>query len=163
MKQFFLFFITVSLVGCYSAEPHKTGKEGQPMPDFSILLTDSTTWITPNRLSTNKPMALFYFSPYCPFCKAQTEKILEDMNRLKDIKFYLISPFPMNEIKAYQNKYQLAKYPNIIMGMDTSTFIKEYFEIPGVPYWAIYNKNKKLSKSFVGNINSSQIKKAAEE
>jgi thiol-disulfide isomerase/thioredoxin len=152
-----------SLAGCYSAEPHKTGKEGQPIPKFSLLLTDSITWITPNQQSINKPMALFYFSPYCPFCKAQTEEILEDINRLKDIQFYLISRFPMPAIKEYQQKYQLAKYPNIVMGMDTSAFMTDYFEMPGVPYWAIYNKNKKLSQSFVGKIYSSQIIKAAKE
>lgn len=163
MKLLFLFFITASLAGCFSAEPHKTGKEGKPMPDFSMLLTDSTTWIHPNQISNNKPVALFYFSPYCPYCKAQTEEILEDINQLKDIQFYLISKFPMLTIKEFQNKYQLAKYPNILTGRDTSTFITDYFEIPGVPYLAIFNKNKKLNKSFVGKVYSSQIKKAAEE
>jgi thiol-disulfide isomerase/thioredoxin len=163
MKILFFLILTSSLAGCYSSEPHKTGKEGQPMPKFSILLTDSTTWITPNQESINKPMAIFYFSPYCPFCKAQTEQLVKDMDRLKNIQFYLISRFPITAIKEYQQKYQLAKYPNIISGMDTATFMTDYFEMPGVPFWAIYNKNKKLSQSFLGKIYSSKIIKAAEE
>jgi negative regulator of replication initiation len=47
--------------------------------------------------------------------------------------------------------------------MDTATFMTDYFEMPGVPFWAIYNKNKKLSQSFLGKIYSSKIIKAAEE
>jgi thiol-disulfide isomerase/thioredoxin len=163
MKQFILLIIIASLAACYSAEPHKTGKEGNLMPDFNLLLTDSITWIKPNQLSQTKPIALFYFSPYCPYCKAQTEELLEDMDRLKNIQFYLVSRFPMVGIKEFQKKYQLSKYPNIVTGMDTSTAMRDYFEMPGVPFWAIYHKNKKLSKSFLGQIYTSQIIKAAEE
>lgn len=163
MKLFILLFVMGILASCYSSEPHKTGKEGESMPSFSLLLTDSITWVVPNQQSINKPTALYYFSPHCPFCKAQTEQLVKDMDQLKDIQFYFVSRFPMPAIKEYQKKYQLEKYPNIITGMDTATFMTDYFEMPGVPFWAIYNKNKKLSQSFVGKIYSSQIIKAAEK
>src|SRR5690349_14252018 len=102
MKLLLLLFITASLTGCYSVDPQKTGKEGQPMPDFNMLLTDSITWINPNQKHTNNPIALFYFSPYCPYCNTQTKEILEDMDRLKEIQFYLVSRFPMSSIKEFQ-------------------------------------------------------------
>jgi thiol-disulfide isomerase/thioredoxin len=163
MNKISFFIITICLAGCFGSEPQKTGKEGKPMPEFSMLLTDSTTWLNTNKLSTGKPTTFFYFSPFCPYCKAQTKEIIEDMDRLKNINFYFISKFPMPNLKAFQKEYQLAKYPNINIGMDTSTFVMDYFEIAYVPYLAIYNKEKKLNKAFIGKIYSSQIKKVAEE
>jgi thiol-disulfide isomerase/thioredoxin len=163
MKQITLIIIIACLEGCFGAEPQKTGKEGKPLPQFSLLLTDSITWINTAQLPTGKPIAIYYFSPYCPYCKAQTEEIIEDMDKLKDINFYFISRFPMPTIKAFQKAYQLNKYANIITSMDTSSFASDYFEISAVPYIAIYNKNKKLNKTFIGKIYSSQIKKVAEE
>ncbi|WP_315815278.1 hypothetical protein [Paraflavitalea speifideaquila] len=62
-------------------------------------------------------------------------------------------------MKDFYNEYHLEKYPNIIAGIDTAFAVSDYFEISGVPYIAIYGKNKKLSKTFEGKIYSSQIKK----
>jgi len=151
------------LAGCFGTEPEKTGKEGKPMPEFSMLLTDSTTKLYSRDFPSNKPTVFFYFSPYCPYCKAQTKKIIEDMDMLKGIQFYYISYFPLPAVKDFCKEFELAKYPNITVGLDSSYFVKDYFEIAAFPYLAIYGKNKNLNKSFVGKIYCSQIKKVAEE
>lgn len=164
MKLLSLFLIIACLAGCYSSEPQKTGKEGQPIPAFNVLLTDSTTWLNTSTLPSDKPIVLFYFTPYCPYCKAQTKEIIEDIDKLKNIRFYFISSFPIPLLKEYNKDFNLSKYPNITIGMDTANAVSDYFEIVGVPYMAIYGKNRKLSKSFMGGkLYSSQIKKIAEQ
>jgi len=163
MKQLILLFTIAALAGCFGSEPQKTGKEGKPMPDFSLLLLDSTTKMHTRDIPTGKPIVLFCFSPYCPYCKAQTKKIVEDMDRLKDIQFYFISNFPLPSVKEFYKEYQLAKYPNITIGIDSAQSVSDYFEISGIPYLAIYGKNKILNKSFMGSIYISQLKKVAEE
>ena len=161
MKQF-IFFITIAvLTGCFGTEPQKTGKEGKPLPDFSILLTDSTTRLYTASISAGKPFILFYFSPYCPHCRKQTKRIVEDIDMLKDIHFYFISSFPLSAVKSFYKEYQLDKYPNITTGLDSARFVSDYFEIPGVPYMAIYGGSKKLNKTFLGEIYSSQLIKVA--
>jgi hypothetical protein len=85
------------------------------------------------------------------------------MDDLKNIQFYFLSSFPMPALKAYSKTYQLARYPNIITGQDTSHLMKSYFDAPGIPYLAIYNKDKKLNETFLGEISANQIKKVAEE
>jgi len=163
MKQISLFFIIACLTGCFGKDPQKTGKEGKPLPEFSILLTDSTTWIHSRDISTNKPFALLYFSPHCPFCKAQTKKIIEDKEMLQDIHFYFISNFSLSEVKTYIKEFQLDKQPNITVGLDSANFVNDYFEVPGLPYIAIYGKDKKLNQAFLGQTYIRQLKKAAEE
>ena len=163
MKQFIILLITAALTGCFGTEPQKTGKEGKPMPNFSLLMLDSTTWLHSKDISAGKPTILFYFSPYCPHCKAQTKWIIEKMDLLNNFQFYFISNFPLASIKEFHKEFQLEKYENITTGIDSAYFVSDYFEIPGFPYLAIYGKDKKLNKSFLGKIYSSQLKKVAEE
>jgi thiol-disulfide isomerase/thioredoxin len=164
MKQLCTVFLLVFLAACYSSEPQKTGKEGKPMPAFKILLTDSSTWVKTNEFPDGQASVLFYFSPYCPYCKVQTKQIVENIDKLKNIHFYFISAFPISLLKAYTKEFELAKYPNIQVGMDITRAVSDYFEIIGVPYLAIYGKDKKLTKSFMGGkVYSNQIKKIAEE
>jgi peroxiredoxin len=162
MKKILLFINVALLFGCFSKEPAKTGKEGKPMPDFNMLLMDSITSINSAKIPSDKPIVLFYFSPHCSYCKSQVKEIIEDMDQLKDIRFYFVSAYSLKEVKTFYNDYQLAKYPNITTGLDTAHSIAEYFEITGVPFLAIYGKNKLLNKSYYGKIYNSQIKKAIE-
>jgi hypothetical protein len=85
------------------------------------------------------------------------------MDQLKDIQFYFVTSYPTAALKSFCNEYKLAQYPNITAGTDTANFVSDYFEITLVPYIAIYNKNKKLNKTFTGKIYSSQLKKVAED
>ncbi|WP_207513134.1 TlpA family protein disulfide reductase [Longitalea luteola] len=163
MKNIIQLVLISSLAGCFSSEPQKSGKEGQSMPEFSILLTDSTTWLRSAKFPNDKASIFFYFSPYCSFCKAQTKNIVENIDNLKNINFYFISYFPLSAVKEFNNEYKLSKYPNIIVGLDSANAVNDYFEIPAFPYLAIYGKNKKLKKTFIGKIYSHQLKKVAEE
>lgn len=163
MKQISLFFIIACLTGCFGKEPQKTGKEGKPLPQFSLLLTDSTTHLHSRDIPANKPFVLFIFSPYCPFCKAQTKRIIEEKDQLKDIHFYFISHYPLSAVKTYCNEFHLDKQPNITVGLDSDQLVYDYFEVPAYPYMAIYGKDKKLNEAFIGKTFISQLKKAAEK
>lgn len=164
MKQFILLVIIACLTGCFGVEPHESGLEGKPLPDFTLLLTDSITSIRSTDISRGKPIVLFFLSPSCPYCRAQTKEIIEDMDKLKNIEFYFIANANrLTDFKGFYKEYKLARYPNIIAGIDTSSAMADYFEISNVPYIAIYKKNKTLNKTFIGKIYSSQIKKGADE
>lgn len=162
MKHIIIIFVIALSAGCNSkAAPEKTGLEGKLLPSFNIQLVDSTTYINTASIQTGKPIAILYFSPYCPHCKDQMDEIIEDMDKLKDIQFYMLTSYPVPEIKTFYKEYKLAGYPNVIVGKDTAHFLIEYFRIPGVPYMAIYGKDKKLHHTFIGKINSQQLKAVA--
>lgn len=163
--KFIISIVTIVFMGgCYSkAIPEKTGQEGNLLPSFNVQLIDSTTYINTGNIETGKPVALFYFSPECPHCRSQMEEIIEDMDRLKSIQFYLLTSYSVSDMKHFSSEYRLSSYPNIIVGKDTANFLLKYFAMPGVPYMAIYGKDKKLHKAFVGKIYSQQLKSVAEE
>jgi thiol-disulfide isomerase/thioredoxin len=151
------------LTGCFGIESQKTGKEGKTLPSFSLLLTDSTTAINTRNINPEQPLIFIYFSPYCPYCKAQTKEIINNMDELKNIQFYFVTNFPMTSVKKFQKEFELAKYSNIHIGVDTSHFLSNYFEIRGTPYVAIYDKSKALKKSYMGKLYTSQLIKATED
>lgn len=163
MKNLSIAFFLICLAGCFGAEPEKTGMEGKPLPSFNLLLPDSSTWINTSQAPNGKPIVLYYFNPHCPYCKAQTKEIIEDIDKLKAIQFYFITPYSFNEMKKFSKEYDLGKFPNILTGLDTASAMGSYFEVSAVPYIAIYGKDQKLNNTFVGKIYSSQIRKVAEQ
>ena len=163
MKKISIAFLITCLTGCFGAEPQKTGLEGKLLPTFNLLAPDSSTWIRTNEAPKGKSVALYYFNPHCPYCKAQTKEILQDIDKLAGIQFYFITPFPFSEMKKYWKENELGKYPNISIGTDTASAMGNYFEVTGVPYIAIYGTDQRLNNTFMGKVFSSQIKKVAEQ
>jgi len=161
MKQLILFLCMIILAGCFGKTPQKTGNEGKPMPDFTLLLTDSTSLST-HDIPPGKPVVLFYFSPYCPYCEALTLELLEEMDDLRDIRFYFVTSYGWEHLETFKKEHQLAKFPNVTIGIDTALFIRNYFKTKGVPYTAIFNKNKILNNCFLGEISAAQLKNVAD-
>jgi thiol-disulfide isomerase/thioredoxin len=157
MKKLISFILMAALCSCINPEPVKTGKEGQPLPNFSLLLANGSKWDANKDLPTDKPFVVFYFSPHCPYCKAQTEELLKNMKKHNDVPFYLVTNYPFEEMKSYVDEYHLTKYPNITVGYDSSSFIAHYFKAEIVPFTAFYDKNRKLSEAFTGQIYSKQV------
>jgi thiol-disulfide isomerase/thioredoxin len=163
MRKVGFFLLAIFLISCLEKASVKTGLEGKPLPAFNILLPDSISYFNTASIPAGKPVVLFYFSPVCPYCRAQMTEIVDDMNKLKDMQFYLVSSFPIHEIRHFYEEYKLGQYPNIVIGKDTADFVADYFEAFNVPYTAIFGKDKKLRKTFLGKIYSRQMIAAAEE
>lgn len=162
MKLIMPLLIIALFTGCYARDPEETGLEGKSMPQFTLQLMDSTHFLNSASIPTGKAAAIFCFNPYCPYCKAQMDEIIEDMDVLKDLHFYLVSDWPLKDMRTFYKTHKLAQYPNITIGRDTAHFVAEYFEAQGVPFIAIYGKDKRLKEAYLGKVYGRQIKKAAE-
>jgi hypothetical protein len=90
------------------------------------------------------------------------KEIIERINSLKNIKFYVFTSWPLKQTQSFYKEYELYKYPNLVVGVDYNNFFKEHFKARGVPYMAIYGRDKKLKQAFIGNVNTKQIKEVAE-
>jgi thiol-disulfide isomerase/thioredoxin len=162
MKNTLFVLLMISLFGC--ADHHSfitTGLEGKAMPSFNLLLADSVTRFSTSAMPAGKPAVLFFFQPWCPYCKAQTEDMLKHMQAMKDIHFYLLTTAPYPLFKQFYDKYALNKYPNITAGIDTSFLSIMYFHAPGVPYQAVYDRKGKLKRALIGPSDMNLIKNIA--
>lgn len=162
MLRVTLFVIIFCLTACFGRKPASTGLEGKSMPTFNLLLIDSVTYLNTGNIPGGKETVIFGFTPFCPHCRAQLEEMLGDMDSLQHLQFYMVSGFPMPEIQQFMKKYELEKYGNVKVGRDTADVIARYFKAPGAPYTAIYDKDKKLIRYFLGRIKSKDIVAAAQ-
>ena len=151
MKNIWLCVVLIMLLSCHGSRKKViSGLEGKPLPSFKMLLLDSVSYINTANIPTGQPFVLFYFSPTCPYCRAQTEAIKNEFTTIKDIKFYFIAPFPIKEIKEFEQHYSLSNRPNFTFAQIRDTAFSKYYTIPGIPYMIIYNKNKMLKEILLG-------------
>jgi thiol-disulfide isomerase/thioredoxin len=150
MRNISLLLLFLFLFGCDGRLPVKTGYEGRKLPIFSFLSLDSVTNIRTDSIPSEKPTVLFYFGPYCPYCKAQLDKIIRHMEELKGVQFLMISDYSFSEVKQFYNSYAIGKYANIQLGYDSTYSFANYFHTNAFPYIAIYGKDKKLKGVYIG-------------
>jgi thiol-disulfide isomerase/thioredoxin len=162
MKTLFFSLMVILVFGCYGIDPVNTTHIGKKLPSFNILDKDSTVFST-QQIPEGQPLVLFYFSPYCPYCRAQMEDIIGNIESLKDIKFYMVTSFPYQDMVKFLKHYKVEKYPNISVGVDMQNYFSSYFDAKGVPATAIFNKEKKLNAFFMGQMDVRQIKEVAEQ
>jgi thioredoxin-related protein len=150
--------ILLTLGGCFGKQPViKSGLEGKPLPSFEMLLLDSTK-ISSENIGSGKQSILFFLNPECPYCKAQTVEILDNIKSFDTVQIYMITNWPYKSMNQYYEHYNLNKYPNIIVGYDHENYLQNRFKINSVPYIAIYNKEKILKQVLVGKSKTSLLK-----
>ncbi|MFL5786965.1 MAG: redoxin family protein, partial [Flavisolibacter sp.] len=113
MKKVLIIICTAVIAGCYSKKPDikKTGLEGQPMPSIDLISIDSFSHINTENVARGKPTILFAFEPWCPYCRAQTTSIINQIQKLKDFNIYMLCTSNYSLFKAFNKKFQLQKYP----------------------------------------------------
>jgi thiol-disulfide isomerase/thioredoxin len=162
MKKVLVILCTVVIAGCYSKKPEvkKTGLEGKPMPAIDLIAVDSISHFNTESIAPGKPTILFAFEPWCPYCRAQTTSMINQIQKLKDVNIYMLCTSNYSLFKSFNKKFQLQKYPNIQAGIDYKRTFAEYFQQTGIPFLAIYGPDKKLKQVLEGKNYISTIKEA---
>ena len=162
MKRISIILLTIIAAGCYGKKPEikKTGLEGQAMPKIDLIAIDSITHFSTESIQSGKPTILFAFEPWCPYCKAQTTSMINQIDKLKDVNIYMLCTSNYSLFKKFNEKFQLQKYSNIKVGIDYKRTFFQYFKVSGVPYLAVYSPDKKLKQLMKGKNYISTIKEA---
>jgi len=150
------------LSACYGRKPDKTGLEGQPMPVFQMLALDSITHFSTQSIPTGKTAMLFSFEPWCPYCKAQTEAMVNEMDKLKNVPIYMVTASSIVMAKQFRDHYKLNSFHNVRIFIDTAKSLGSYFNDYRIPFTAIYGPDKKLRQAFIGKSNVSVIADAVQ-
>lgn len=158
MKYICILLQVFLLLGCNFSTQYKSGKEGADIPMFPVLLTDNTTHFSTSSIPSGKSIIIFYFSPFCDFCKAQTKEIINHMDSFSSTNLIFMTYFPMKDIKDYYTHFALYKYSNVTVAQDNTGSFLNYFDISVVPYIAIYSRDRKLKQVFTGTLDLDKIK-----
>jgi thiol-disulfide isomerase/thioredoxin len=154
------FILCLALISCAQKKEGKSfvsGREGSTMPNLNILLSDSTGYFNTASIKNGKPTIFFYFKPTCPYCRLQTRRIVNNMKEYKDVNFCMIAYKPLKQLEKYRQEFEIEKYSNVKIGRDTGYGFVKLFPIPTVPFTAVYNREKKLVKTYFGALSKRQL------
>ena len=59
---------------------------------------------------------------------------------------------PFDSMLRFRERYQLAKYENIVVAQDANYFLFSFFLNRNLPFLAFYNKKKELISIFEGGL-----------
>ncbi len=147
------------LVGCLSDPPLKSGHEGQLVPSFTMLLTDSSRLCT-DSIKAGAPIVFILFQTNCPSCNAETKDIIDHIRDLKDIHFYFLTMDPFADLKQFAAKYHFENFKNFTAASDYSKYFVGYFTVPAVPYIAVFGSNRRLRRVLLGRMDVGEIQKS---
>lgn len=135
-------FIVVStvlfLLGCKSKVPVS-------IPEFSMVLPDTTQTFHSKDIPNGKPVVLIQFDPNCRDCQIETENILANMGKYRNINFYLVTRHPYKEMMIFRDHLQLDTCKNLKIGIDASGSIATAYQYRSTPLTLIYNADKELT------------------
>lgn len=114
------------------------------LPDFKLLLTDSSTNFYTENLKSNRITILMSFSPECDHCKQQTKEITAQIDKFKNVQIVMATTLPFGMMRDFYKEYKIASHKNIVMGRDVLYFFPKYFLNHYLPLIAVYNKKGEL-------------------
>ena len=126
-------------------------KQNKKLPDFE-LETPANGKFSTAKVKKNAPVIIMFFSPGCDHCIQQFEAMQKRIGEFKNHQIIMATIQPIEELAAFNKKYQLQKYPNIVTGKDANFFFPPFFEIANFPYLAFYDKQHNLITTFEGNM-----------
>jgi thioredoxin-related protein len=145
MKSFlFLCTVLLALNATASVDSIPAHLKGLKIPDFKLLLVDSTTNFYTENLDGKKNTLIMLFSPDCDHCQHQTEDIIRNIAAFKNTQIVMTTVLPFNQMKTFYETYRLQRFKNIIMGRDVLYFFSPYYRAQFTPYLALYNKKGEL-------------------
>ncbi len=153
-KAFACLLLTVGVWGAATAQQANGQKEppyklNPVLPALDLLLPDSSK-LTNNALKKQNTM-IMYFSPDCDHCVHQMEDMAKDRKKLASLQIVMVTHQPMESLVWFIKKYDLASYSNIRAGQDYKFNLPGFYAIRQLPYFALYDKDWKLIRTYESN------------
>ena len=118
----------------------------QTLPDFTFEDLNRET-IKTQSLSSDKPVIVFYFDPFCESCNEQAVLISKEIIAFKEVTLLWVTTNNDPENNAFKQKYfNTAK--NVIIAVDTQFEFDTWFGYSEFNAIYCYNSNHEKTKSF---------------
>ncbi len=150
MKKTALYFLLLvsTNIGVAQSANSLLYPRSSTLPPFTIIKVPDSTRFEMANLQKNKAVMIVVFSPDCEHCQHEIKKIKANIKLFKNVQIVMISNLGYRYIKVFYKEFEMAKYPNIIMGMDYRYLLGSFFNMEGLPSVFLYDKNGKFIKAF---------------
>ncbi|RYY13510.1 MAG: hypothetical protein EOO04_31760 [Chitinophagaceae bacterium] len=135
----------------------------KPMAPFEIT-TITNQEFKSFQVKRNEPVIIMYFSPECDHCRDLTKEIVKNIKLISTKPLYMITYFPIAEVKKFANDLSLQKYPSIKVGTEgMKLIVQKHYNIRNFPFVVLYNKSGKMVKMFREQAPAADIIKAMQQ
>lgn len=157
-----IFFLALVLIGFVSVNAQSKLKTDKIAP-FSIKLADGKTFTSAEL--KKEPVILIYFSPDCDHCQHFTKEMVENYKTLlTDKQVVMVTYLPVNDVKRFEDMFELQHYKNIIVGTEEKTFVvRNYYKVTRFPFVVMYNKPGKQVKTFANGPSFTDVYKTIKD
>ena len=153
MKSFYVrsvYFITVGvfLLVLFSLfiKKEERKKRFSTLPEFTFTEVDGYKNSTKNLPQFNG-YAIVLFNPGCEACRMEALDISDNQDLLENCCMLFLSPDSLHRIERFIEGYQLNEKENVFYGQINMDTIDVKLGKSAIPWYFIYNENRKLVKS----------------
>lgn len=130
------------------------------VPPFSITKVSDSSSFSKDDLVKKRPVMIMIFSPDCEHCQHETRELIAHMDLFKKVQIVMASPLEYPFIRKFYDEYNIAQYPNIIMGRDPSYFLGTFYKVRSFPSIYLYDKKGNFVAKFDGSVPVEKIAEA---
>jgi hypothetical protein len=144
----------------YTCSTHDRGylSSISTLPSFDILSLDSLSLIHSKDLPAGKLILMIYIRPDCPHSQFEARELIKNIARFQGFQIYFLTGGSLAFAKSYAHYFHLDCYPGLIkFGKDNGHSFARAFRLNGVPFLALYDKNKKLLKIYHGEVSADHL------
>jgi thiol-disulfide isomerase/thioredoxin len=127
------------------------------IPQFTVFKAPDSTAFSRENLQKKKPVVFFIFSPDCTHCQHETESLIKNIKKFKNIQIVMITYLPYDEMMKFYKVYNIGAYPQITMARDTKFFFPVFFKVQNLPSIFVYDKKGDFKKAFEGSVKIEDI------
>lgn len=123
---------------------------GAPLPPLRII-TEAGKVITEQQVDSMGNLFLMLFNPTCSHCQEVTHDLEKNVNKFREGQVLMVATAGMMPyMEFFRNVTKVDKYPRFWVGVDSSDIITKAYTYKSLPQINIYNKERKLIKTFSG-------------
>ncbi|RYZ20214.1 MAG: hypothetical protein EOO16_17450 [Chitinophagaceae bacterium] len=161
MKRFLSLVLPfLLLAGAAAAQPDTATlpyKRFPELPPLQLLLGDSSTMLTKDKLPRKKPTLIFFFSTGCGHCQHTTEELVQYRDSLPNMNLVMATFASVSEMNAFRQRYHTDSLPNAFVGKDVHFLLPPFYGIANLPFLAYYNKKGEFVDIIDGGLHVPQI------
>jgi hypothetical protein len=128
------------------------------LPSFKMTSLVDGSCINSNQIPSGKPIVFFYYDPECDHCKLEAAMLGRHLDELKAASIYMVTQRDsVAEIRQFASACQLDRRVNISFVRDSNYSFFGLFLPSALPFMAIYDREKKLRRIFIGEVDVPSI------
>ena len=103
------------------------------------------------------------FSPDCDHCQHEAQEIVARKADFRNTHIIMATTYPIARMNEFAATYGLDKMENVVMAKDPFYVLLSFYSIRQFPYLALYDKKRKLIKTFEGSVGIDAVLQAFNE